>query len=189
LPAGEQDHPGQALLEPPGRQVGQAPAREADHHDPLDCYRDVAIFQVVSERPQASAEPVSAPAAVIAVPVADVWSAADAARQVDRYMTAPRPAPAAWMAAMSLEELLGLHGRLGTQALMDEPVVVVSERSGWAEVELPLQPSRKGARGYPGWVRCEHLGAPYSVAGTRVVGPAPRYPGCRLVAGPRPVRV
>lgn len=98
--------------------------------------------------------------AVIAVPVANVWSAPDAPRELDRPTTLQWPDPSAWMAAMGREELLGLHGRLETQALMGEPVVVVSERSGWAEVELPRQPSRKGARGYPGWVRREHLTEP-----------------------------
>lgn len=96
-------------------------------------------------------------AAVVAVPVTNVWSTPDAPREIDRLMTAPSPDPVAWVAAMGQEELLGLHGRLETQALMGEPVVVVSERAGWAEVQLPAQPSRKDRHGYPGWARCEHL--------------------------------
>jgi hypothetical protein len=103
--------------------------------------------------------PASGPAAeaVIAVPVANVWSAPDAPRDVDGAMTMRSPDPPAWFAALGQRELLDLHGRLETQALMGEPVVVVSERRGWTEVKLPAQPSRKGAGGYPSWVRSEHL--------------------------------
>lgn len=101
--------------------------------------------------------PTGAGAAVVAVPVTNVWSTPDAPREIDRLMTAPSPDPVAWVAAMGREELLGLHGRLETQALMGEPVVVVSERAGWAEVQLPAQPSRKDRHGYPGWVCTDHV--------------------------------
>ena len=96
-------------------------------------------------------------AAVVAVPVANVWSEPGAARRVDRPVLLAWPDVPAWLGAMSQDDRLGLHGRLETQALLGEAVAVLSERAGWAEVELPSQPSRKGKLGYPGWVRCEHL--------------------------------
>ena len=96
----------------------------------------------------------------MAVPLTNLWSAPDAVREVDLPMVLATPEPAVWLAGMGRGERLGLNGRLETQALMGEPVVVVSERPGWAEVELPLQQSRKGFRGYPGWVRRDHLVEP-----------------------------
>lgn len=107
----------------------------------------------------------NATTALVAVPVANVWSEPGAVRRVDSPALAPRPDLAIWLAAMTHDDRLGLQGRLETQALLGEPVVVVGERAGWAEVRLPKQPSRKDAVGYPGWVRSEHLVlAPWLVA-------------------------
>jgi cell wall-associated NlpC family hydrolase len=99
----------------------------------------------------------SAADAVVAVPVANVWSEPGAVRPVDRSVVLPRPDIPAWLGAMTQDDRLDLQGRLETQALVGEAVVVLSEGSGWAQVELLSQPSRKGKLGYPGWVRCEHL--------------------------------
>lgn len=94
---------------------------------------------------------------VVAVPVANVWSAPEAVREVDAPATYPCPDIPGWLAGMTHEDRLGLEGRLETQALLGEPVVACRERPGWVEVRLPDQPSRKSPIGYPGWVRSEHL--------------------------------
>jgi cell wall-associated NlpC family hydrolase len=96
--------------------------------------------------------------AVVAVAVTTVWTGPDAPRPVDAAAVAGRPDPAAWLAAMTLDDRLDLHGRVETQALLGEAVVVAEERRGWAAVQLPAQPSDKAPGGYPGWVPSAHLG-------------------------------
>jgi cell wall-associated NlpC family hydrolase len=61
---------------------------------------------------------------------------------------------------MDKEVRLGLHGRTETQLLLGEPVEVLEERDGWARVVTRWQSSSEDPRGYPGWVRSAHLGAP-----------------------------
>lgn len=99
--------------------------------------------------------------AVVAVAVSGVWSEPGAARPVDEPATRACPDLQAWLSAMSHQDRLGLQGRLETQILFGDPVIVVGEHKGWAQVQAVDQPSRKAAQGYPGWVRAQHL-APVS---------------------------
>lgn len=105
------------------------------------------------------------------VAVTTVWASPDSPRPVDEAAVADHPDPVAWLAALDARALddelghgrLGLHGRMHTQALAGEPVVVVAEPSarsghgGWVEVACPWQPSARDPRGYPGWARRAHL--------------------------------
>ncbi len=95
--------------------------------------------------------------AVVAVPVTAAWMHADASRPGDVAVTQPVPDMAAWMAALSHELRLDLLGRIATNALLGEPVVVVSEANGWCDVRLPWQPSSLDPRGYPAWIPSAHL--------------------------------
>ncbi len=97
---------------------------------------------------------------VVTAPVATVWTGPDAPRDVDAHAVADAPDVAGWAAAMPPEVRLGLHGRTLTQALVGEPVELLSEHGGWAHVVLPWQPCASGPSGYPGWVRTAHLGPP-----------------------------
>lgn len=111
------------------------------------------------------------PTHVVRVPVTTVWSGADSARPVDEPIVRTVPDAAEWLAALdahasddeSVDESgdgrLGLHGRVETQLVEGEPVVVVgTDASGsWAQVVAPWQLSPKDARGYPGWVPSAHL--------------------------------
>ncbi|GAA2022986.1 hypothetical protein GCM10009740_10160 [Terrabacter terrae] len=134
--------------------------------------------------------PVAVPAAVrpthlVRVPVTTVWSAPDSPRPVDEPIVRDVPDAREWLAALDADAgddesgngRLGLHGRVETQLLEDEPVTVVgTDRSGsWAQVVAPWQLSPKDERGYPGWVPVAHLDP---VAPEDAV-PAPR---ARLVA-------
>jgi len=89
--------------------------------------------------------------------IATVWTDPAAVRDIDAPAVADDPDIGAWAASMGFDERLDLHGRIVTQALPGEPVVVDAERAGWAQVVLPWQPSSLDPRGYPGWVRAEHL--------------------------------
>jgi gamma-D-glutamyl-L-lysine dipeptidyl-peptidase len=95
--------------------------------------------------------------AEIAVPVTGAWTSHDAARRVDDEVVQSVPNMAAWMASLSHELRLDLLGRVSTNALLGEPVIVVSEHSGWSEVRLPWQPCASDPRGYPAWIPSAHL--------------------------------
>jgi len=96
---------------------------------------------------------------VVGVPVATMWASPQAPRELDAPAIAEQPDDAAWLAALSPADRLGLHGRTLTQLLEGEPVLVTDERDGWAEVVAPWQPV-PGQDGYQGWVRSAHLRAP-----------------------------
>lgn len=117
----------------------------------------------MSEPPIEPTSPVGVPAA-IAVPVTTLWSDPDAVLPVDAPMVADVPDPAAWPAALSLEQKKDL-GRSLTQLLYGEPVQVVDQRPGWARVVAPWQPSSLDPHGYPGWVPAAHLGTPMKATG------------------------
>lgn len=89
--------------------------------------------------------------------IATVWTDPTAVREIDGPVVAGEPDVGAWTASMGFDERLDLHGRIVTQALPGEPVVVDDEQNGWVQIVLPWQPSSLDPRGYPGWVRAEHL--------------------------------
>ncbi|HRW19850.1 MAG TPA: C40 family peptidase [Dermatophilaceae bacterium] len=102
----------------------------------------------------------------VGVEVTTVWTGPEAPRRVDALAVADHPDPVGWLALLDTrpdddeagDGRLGLHGRVHTQVVAGEPVVVVAEHpSGWVEVVLPWQPASEDPRGYPGWVRRAHL--------------------------------
>jgi hypothetical protein len=105
----------------------------------------------------------------VSVPVTTLWIGPDSPRAVDAPIVEDRPDAVAWLAALddhadddeSGDGRLGLHGRVESQLLEGEPVVLVgSDASGrWAHVVAPWQRSPKDDRGYPGWVPVAHLSA------------------------------
>jgi hypothetical protein len=92
--------------------------------------------------------------------VATLWRSPESPRDVDEAAVRDEPDLAAWTAAMDAvgpKGRLGLHGRVDTQLLRDEPVVVLEQHDGWSRVAAPWQPSSRDPDGYPGWVRSAHL--------------------------------
>jgi cell wall-associated NlpC family hydrolase len=127
----------------------------------------------------------------VAVPISTLWSAPDAAREVDAPAISATPDISAWYEAMSTEDRLGLHGRTLSQLLMGEPVQVTEEADGWVRVKAPWQPSSAGLpaasefAGYPGWLPRSHLAArgdPPDDHGQAVV--TARTTLLRVLAGP-----
>jgi gamma-D-glutamyl-L-lysine dipeptidyl-peptidase len=93
--------------------------------------------------------------ATVRVPVANVWAAPNAGHlPLDEHVW---PTP-----AVTYSERLALVGRMPTQALYGERVLVLGRRGGWTHVAIPDQPSPLDRRGYPGWVRSWQLGAAFS---------------------------
>ncbi|MEO7754672.1 MAG: C40 family peptidase [Terracoccus sp.] len=119
--------------------------------------------------PAPVSRPVLAPGshAVVSVPVTTVWISPDLPREVDAAIVRDDPDAPAWLAEIDTHPgddetgsgRLGLHGRVETQLVGGEPVVVgeADPSGGWTRVTAPWQPSPKQADGYPGWVPTAHL--------------------------------
>ena len=101
----------------------------------------------------------------VSVPVATMWTSSTAPRPgIDDAAVADRPDLAAWTATLDEERTpdrrLGLHGRTLSQLLLGEGVLVLERHGVWSKVVALGQRSTAHERGYPGWVRSAHLGAP-----------------------------
>ncbi len=102
------------------------------------------------------------------VPVTTLWVSPDQPRPVDAPAIAESPDHGAWLAALDEHPddtedgngRLGLHGRVDSQLLAGEPVLVVAapaDAPDWVRIVCPWQPSEHDPRGYPGWLRRAHL--------------------------------
>jgi gamma-D-glutamyl-L-lysine dipeptidyl-peptidase len=103
--------------------------------------------------------------AAVAVAATTLWISPESHRPVDRAIVRDEADAAAWAAALDRPARLDLHGRILSQLVLGEPVVVLAENEGWAEVCAPWQPSESDPRGYRGWVRSAHLGDPMPATG------------------------
>jgi cell wall-associated NlpC family hydrolase len=102
------------------------------------------------------------PTHVVRVPVTTLWVDPAQPRAVDAAIVADEPDAEGWLAALDAspqDGRLGLHGRVESQLLAGEPVVVTHVDGAWAQVVAPWQLSPKDERGYPGWVPAAHLDA------------------------------
>jgi cell wall-associated NlpC family hydrolase len=95
--------------------------------------------------------------AAVGVPVATVWASPDAPRPADSVALGPDPDIGGWVASLGDEQRLSLTGRVVTQALWGDQVLVKEEAGGWARIVLPAQPSSLDAEGYPGWIPSAQL--------------------------------
>ncbi|OYD07716.1 C40 family peptidase [Paludifilum halophilum] len=93
----------------------------------------------------------------IRVPVANVWRQPNQVREVDRPSLSDSPDWEQWLHGMSLEERKDLVGRLESQLLYGEPVIVMKEVNGWVKGVIPDQYTPKDGRGYPGWIPANQL--------------------------------
>ncbi len=89
-----------------------------------------------------------ASAAVISVPLATLYAAPGKALL---------PAdPERWL-LLSTAQRRALVGRVETQAVIGERVVVLARRGTWVKVAVPDQPTPKNRLGYPGWLPAAQL--------------------------------
>jgi len=91
-------------------------------------------------------------AALIDVAVATLWVGPGLARPIDAPSVTNPVDIARWVATMSVADKQWLVGKLATQALYGEPVVVMETRGAWTRVVVTDQPSSQDPRGYPGWL-------------------------------------
>lgn len=97
--------------------------------------------------------------AYVAVTVATGWRSPASPRAVDAPALANPVRIRAWLAALSREQQAGLIGRVDTQVLLGDRVLVTELRTDWARVVVPDQATPLDKRGYPVWIPRRQLTA------------------------------
>jgi cell wall-associated NlpC family hydrolase len=95
--------------------------------------------------------------AYVDVSVATLWRSPSSPRAVDAAAVRQPAGIRSWLGAMSISQKRALNGRVDSQLIMGERVVVDRLQSGWAHVVTPDQPTPLDARGYPGWIPLAQL--------------------------------
>jgi gamma-D-glutamyl-L-lysine dipeptidyl-peptidase len=96
----------------------------------------------------------------IRVPVACGWRSPDAPRDMDAPALGATPDIPAWLAGMADDDKRGLVGRLETQVLMGEAVMVQEKANAWARVSVPDQPATAAGAPYACWIPVAQLADP-----------------------------
>ena len=91
-------------------------------------------------------------AAYVDVSVATLWHSPSSPRTVDAAALANPARMRLWLEAMTFSQRLALNGRVDSQLLLGERVIVDRTRGSWAHVVVPDQPTPLDTRGYPGWI-------------------------------------
>lgn len=90
-------------------------------------------------------------------PATMLWVNPGQLRQYDQTILQKPSSPSAWAAGMDTEMRLWLVGKVETQALYGEPVVILEERDGWLKVAAVKQKTNLNELGYPGWLPADHI--------------------------------
>ena len=121
--------------------------------------------------------------ATIDVSVATLWQTPTSPRAIDAPALRDPVDLDAWNRNLaSTSARAGLGGRVVTQALYGENVIVLAVRGSWAKVAVPDQPAPLNRRGYPGWLPLRQLATGYDGSGrtlTVVVRKATLHLGSR----------
>jgi gamma-D-glutamyl-L-lysine dipeptidyl-peptidase len=110
--------------------------------------------------PSVAASIAAAPSTGVAyvdVSVATLWHSPSSPRAVDTVEMQQPAGVTKWLGAMTTAQRLALNGRVDSQLLMGERVVVDKRQGTWEHVVVPDQPTPLDARGYPGWIPAAQL--------------------------------
>jgi gamma-D-glutamyl-L-lysine dipeptidyl-peptidase len=88
----------------------------------------------------------------VSVSVATAWAEPWYPRTVDGPALSNPDDPGTWVAGMTVTQKQWLVGKLETQALYGDEVIVTGHWQDWSHVVIPGQPTNRDARGYPGWI-------------------------------------
>ena len=119
----------------------------------------------------------------VTVAVATLWVSPTSPRSVDAPALAAPVRMTAWLNAMSTTQRRGLVGRVETESLYGERLLVTGVRSGWLHIVAVGQPTRRDARGYPGWVPTRQVTTHHPVSTTYVATVVKRLTHLRTPSG------
>jgi hypothetical protein len=90
--------------------------------------------------------------AYIDVGVATLWVEPRTDRRIDRPAVSDPSNVRLWQRSMTLRQKRWLVGRLETQVLYGQKVVILEESGNWVKVAVKGQPTPRNDLGYPGWM-------------------------------------
>jgi gamma-D-glutamyl-L-lysine dipeptidyl-peptidase len=150
----------------PAATGGVAPSVASERHDsPAPKLLTPLGTLTPAANPTLPVQPTPAPqlhvggSAWVAVTVVTGWRSPDAPRAVDAPALADPVRLRAWLAGLTIDLQAGLIGRIDTQVLLGERVVITALVGAWAHVVVPDQPTPLDERGYPAWVPLGQLTA------------------------------
>jgi len=95
----------------------------------------------------------------VAVSVATGWHSPSSPRSVDAPALTNPAQIRTWLAKMSAADKRGLIGRVDTQVLLGDEVLVLQVSGAWAKVVVSDQATPLDGRGYPAWIPVVQLSA------------------------------
>jgi cell wall-associated NlpC family hydrolase len=126
-----------------------------------------AVTTITMSAPVATAMPRAATVGAAAAPrpyhawidvaVAQIWVSPKSPRGIDRPMLSNPVRVSQWVRSMDYTQLFGLHGRVATQALLGDKVVVLRAKKDWREVRVPSQVGHYFPTGIVGWLPARQL--------------------------------
>lgn len=93
------------------------------------------------------------------VALAVLWVEPAIQRPHDSLICQQPASPAPWAEEMNDEERLWLVGKIETQVLYGEKLIVLDRKGDWLKVAAAAQPTRRESRGYPGWIPAAQVSA------------------------------
>ncbi|MBE1555358.1 S-layer homology domain-containing protein [Sporosarcina limicola] len=121
------------------------------------------------KQPIACYKPDNSKIQTVNVAVTTLWKEPNKARTVDRPSTTNVVDIAKWTKNMTLQQKQGLVGKIETQALYGQEVVILKSSGDWVQIAVKEQTSPKNKAGYPGWVPKAHITESY-----------PNYKDCKV---------
>jgi gamma-D-glutamyl-L-lysine dipeptidyl-peptidase len=95
--------------------------------------------------------------AYVDVGVATLWVQPRTNRPIDKPAVSDPSNVRLWQKSMSLKQKRWLVGKLETQALYGQKVVILKHSGNWVKVAVKGQPTPRNKRGYPGWMPTRQL--------------------------------
>ena len=117
------------------------------------------------------------------VSVATLWVSSTSPRSIDAPALSNPVHIATWLRSMSTSERLQLNGRVETQSLYGERLLVTGVRTGWLHVVAVTQPTHRDSRGYPGWVPTRQVTTHRPTSSTYVATVVQRLAKLRTTTG------